>query len=254
MTSHIPSSLDGTVAVVTGAAKRLGAGIARHLHSQGSNIIIHCFRSESDARLLESELNANRSHSAAVVVTELGRRSQAERLIEASLSVWGRLDIVVNNASSFYPTPVGEITDNQFDDLFFSNVSAPLFITQAASAPLSKSNGCVINMIDIHANRPLAEHSVYCAAKNAAAMLTRSLAVELSPKVRVNGVSPGVILWPESNADNASELQSEIIAKIPLRVQGEIDDIAHTVGFLVSESARYITGQIISVDGGKSLC
>ncbi len=242
------------VALVTGAARRLGAHTARTLHAQGYNVVVHCHRSIDDAQKLVAELNKNRDASAIVVQSLLGLKLQAEYVVDETVKAWGRLDLLVNNASSFYPTPIGEITDEQVNDLLSSNFIAPLFLVQAANVHLQRSKGSIVNIIDIHASKPHKDYAVYCAAKNALDMLTRSMALELAPEVRVNGIAPGAILWPEG-AESPSQTQIESITdKIPLKRKGDISDIANAVVFLASAEARYITGQIMAIDGGKSLC
>lgn len=242
------------VALVTGAARRLGAHTARTLHAQGCNVVIHCHRSIDDARSLVSELNSKRAASAVVVQSELGSRPQAEFVIDETVNAWGRLDLLVNNASSFYPTPVGETVDEQVTDLLASNFTAPFFLIQAANEYLQRDGGSIVNIVDIHARKPHKDHAVYCAAKSALEALTRSMALELAPLVRVNGVAPGAILWPEGE-QAPTQIQIEAMTdKIPLKQQGGMDDIANAIVFLSSEEARYVTGQIIAIDGGKSLC
>jgi pteridine reductase len=243
----------GKVALVTGAARRLGAQTARALHSQGCNVAIHCHQSIDDAQRLVSDLNQVRANSAIVIQTQLGLKAQADDAIDQAVNAWGRLDILVNNASSFFPTPIGDITDEQVSDLLASNFIAPLFLIQAASVYLQRDNGSVVNIIDVHASKPYKDHTVYCSAKSALQMLTRSMALELAPSVRVNGVAPGAILWPEGGESFSQAQIDSMTDKIPLKRKGEDADIANTVVFLASEEARYITGQIIAVDGGKLL-
>lgn len=244
--------LANKVALVTGSAKRLGAASVRALHSAGANVVVHYHQSQDAAEQLVGELNALRAGSAITVGTQLGTRDQAEWLVEQSINQWNRLDVVVNNASSFYATPIGNIADDDVADLIASNVTAPLFVTQAAQAELAKRQGSVINMVDIHAFRPYKDHMVYSAAKAALAMLTHSMAVELAPHVRVNGIAPGAILWPEDGSLD-TEQQRLKIAEIPLERQGTPDDIAKLVVYLSSDAAEFITGEIIKVDGGRSI-
>ena len=245
-------ALANKVALVTGSAKRLGAASVTALHQAGANVVVHCHQSREEAEKLSSQLNALRSNSAIVVATPLGTKAQGKLCVEQSLKAWNRLDIVVNNASSFFPTPVGNINDTDVNDLFASNVTAPLFIIQAAQAELVKNRGSVVNMVDIHGFKPYENHTVYCAAKAALVMLTRSLAVELAPHVRVNGIAPGAILWPEDGSLSKDQ-QSEKIAQIPLGRQGTPEDIARLVVYLASDASNFITGDIIKVDGGSSI-
>ena len=242
-------NLDNKVALVTGAARRIGAAIARKLHGDGARVAIHYRGSAADAEALAKELNELRTDSAAAFQLDLQSIDDLPGLV-ANVADWGGgLDILVNNASSFYPTPPGEITVDQWDDLIGSNLKAPLFLVQAAISELKKSRGVIINIVDIHAQRPLRNHAVYGAAKAGLAMLTRSLAKDLAPEIRVNGVSPGAILWPEDNMSEAT--RKSILAQIPLGRSGAPDDIAGCVLYLARD-ADYVTGQIIAVDGGRS--
>ncbi len=242
-------NLDNKVALVTGAARRIGAAIARKLHGDGARVAIHYRGSAADAEALTKELNGLRTDSAAAFQLNLQSIDDLPGLV-ANVADWGGgLDILVNNASSFYPTPPGEITVDQWDDLIGSNLKAPLFLAQAAISELKKSRGVIINIVDIHAQRPLRNHAVYGAAKAGLAMLTRSLAKDLAPDIRVNGVSPGAILWPEDNMSEATK--KSILAQIPLGRSGSPDDIANCVLYLARD-ASYVTGQIIAVDGGRS--
>ena len=244
--------LENKVALVTGAAKRLGASSVKALHAAGSNVIVHYHTSQNEANQLVADLNAKRLNSAVAVRTELGSKSQAELCMEQAMSCWNRLDILVNNASTFYETSINDINEKNVSDLFSSNVSGPLFLIQAAHKELSQRRGSVINMVDIHGLRPYQHHSVYCAAKSALIMLTTSLALELAPQVRVNGIAPGAILWPSEIAENTDK-QNEKTREIPMGRSGTPDDIANLIVFLCSESANYITGEIIKVDGGRSI-
>jgi pteridine reductase len=251
MTSSIEnSSLRDQVVLITGAARRVGAEIARTLHAAGANVLIHYRCSAAAAIALAAEFNQARPHSAAIHGAHLSKAEAPEKLVAATLLEFGRLDILINNASSFYPTPVGQITLPQWDDLMGSNLKAPLFLSQAAAPSLRAQRGLIINMIDIHALRPLKSHPVYSTAKAGLAMLTRALARELGPEIRVNGIAPGPVLWPESEMDAA--LKSEIIDKTALKRHGTPQDIARTALFLAKD-APYITGQIIAVDGGRSI-
>jgi pteridine reductase len=244
------ASLDGRWALITGAAKRIGACIARTLHTAGANIVIHYRGSEAPATELADELNANRPDSAITVGADLLQIDQLPTLVAEVVGRTGRLDILVNNASSFYPTPLGEITEEHWDDLIGTNLKVPLFLSQACAAHLRETGGTIINIVDIHATRPLRDHTVYGPAKAGLAMLTRTLARDLAPDIRVNGVSPGTILWPDQGpTDNVKDM---IIRQVPLQRPGDPSDIADCILYLVRD-AQYVTGQIIAVDGGRSI-
>lgn len=242
-------ALHGRVVLITGGAKRLGAATVRALHAAGASIVVHYHQSREAAERLVAELNTQRAGSAHAVGANLLDTEALPGLVAAALERYGRLDVLVNNASSFYPTPVGEITAAQFDDLIGTNLRAPLFLAQAAAPALRATQGLVINMADIHGQRPLKDYPVYSAAKAALVMLTRSLARELGPEVRVNAIAPGPVLWPEQPLDDA--LKAEIVGKTALKRSGSPDDIARTALFLAT-SAPFITGQVIAVDGGRS--
>jgi pteridine reductase len=245
-----PNNLNGKVALITGAARRIGAAIATTLHRNGANIAVHYRKSSADAEALAERLNTGRPDSAALFQADLNDTEALPRLVEKVVAWHGTLDVLVNNASRFYPTPPGEITQAHWDDLVGSNLKAPLFLSQAALPALREAGGAIINLIDIHAQRPLRNHAVYGSAKAGLAMLTRSLAKDLAPEVRVNGVSPGAILWPENGMDDATR---EIILKqVPLARPGQPEDIAGCVLYLVRD-ATYVTGQIVAVDGGRSI-
>ena len=243
-------SLAGQWALVTGAAKRIGASIAAKLHAAGANVAIHYFNSAEPAQALAETLNRTRPESALAVGADLRDRAALETLVDTVTAHAGRLDVLVNNASSFYPTPLASVTERQWQDLIDSNLKAPLFLSQAALPQLAAANGVIVNIVDVHSQRPLRDHPVYGAAKAGLAMLTRSLAKDLGPDIRVNGVSPGAILWPEAGLDE--NVRKSIVRQIPLRRPGEPDDIASAVLFLVRD-APYVTGQIIAVDGGRSI-
>ena len=244
------SSLRDQVVLITGGARRVGAEIARTLHAAGANIVIHYRSSAAAAIALADQLNLLRPRSATIHSAHLSTADAPEKLVAATLLEFGRLDILVNNASSFFPTPIGQITVPQWDDLMGSNLKAPLFLSQAAAPSLRARHGLIINMIDIHGLRPLKAHPVYSTAKAGLAMLTRALARELGPEIRVNGIAPGPVLWPE--VDMEAELKREIIDKTALKRHGTPQDIARTALFLAKD-APYITGQIIAVDGGRSI-
>lgn len=240
------------VALITGAARRIGAHTARVLHANGYHVIVHFRTSAEEAETLVAELNRNREGSAIALQSTLNHQAAIEQLAEKSRAQWGRVDALINNASSFYPTPIGEATEAQWDDLLSSNLKAPFFLTQALAEELRKRKGVVINIADIHGKRPLKNHSIYCAAKAGNIMLTQSLARELAPDIRVNGIAPGAILWPEHDAELDAETQQSIIDRVPLERSGQPEDIAETILFFLIK-APYITGQIIAVDGGRSI-
>lgn len=247
---HTESPLAGHCILVTGGAKRLGAAMARRFQAAGANLVVHYHRSRPAADSLVAELNAARAGSAIAACADLNDVQRLPDLVSVALDRYDRLDVLVNNASTFYPTPVGTITAAQFDDLVGSNLRAPLFLSQAAAEALRHSCGLIVNMVDIHGRRPLKQHPVYSAAKAGLVMLTKSLARELGPEVRVNGIAPGPVLWPERDLDPA--LKDEIIARTALKRSGSPDDVARAALYLATE-APYVTGQVITVDGGRSL-
>jgi len=237
-------------ALITGAAARIGAAIARTLHAAGMNIVIHYRSSADKANALRDELNQQRDNSAHTIQADLLETPSLGALVSQAAEVWGGLDVLINNASSFYPTPVGEITESHWDALMGSNLKAPIFLSPAATPYLKTSQGCIINIVDVHGFRPMKAPPVYCAAKAGLAMLTQSLAKGLGPEIRVNGVAPGAIMWPSSELDPVT--QESILERTALKRQGGPEDIAKTVKFLVMEG-DYITGQVIPVDGGRSI-
>ncbi|MGB6977529.1 MAG: pteridine reductase [Gammaproteobacteria bacterium] len=241
------------VVLITGAAQRIGAVIARTLHANGMRVIIHYNTSHTAAAQLAAELNAERPDSALTLQADLTQMVQLPKLIQQAAAQWQRLDGLINNASSFYPTPVGSVTQEQWDDLMASNLRAPFFLSQAAVPFLAQQQGCIINIADIHAQIPMCSYPIYSIAKAGLVMLTKTLAKELGPNIRVNAVSPGAIIWPEGkeNVNTASE-KAAVIAKTALQRQGSPSDIAKTVLFLLDQ-ADYITGQVIAVDGGRVL-
>ena len=243
-------SLEGRIALVTGAARRVGAEIAAQLHAAGADVGVHYRTSGEDATHLVAHLNGLRPDSATAFQADLLDTASLPELIAAVVDWRGGLDILVNNASTFYPTPLGEITEADWDDLVGSNFKAPLFLSQAAAASLRERRGSIVNIVDIHAQRPLRHHLVYGPAKAGLAMVTRALAKELAPEVRVNGVSPGAILWPES--DMSETAKASILEQVPLARPGDPADIAGCVLYLVRD-ATYVTGQIVAVDGGRSI-
>ncbi len=244
------NTLDGKVALVSGAARRIGAAIVKQLHAAGARVAIHYRGSAAEAQALADRLNAARDASAIAVQADLLDIDSLPRLVAGVVDWGGRLDVLVNNASSFYPTPPGDITIEHWHDLVGTNLKAPLFLSQAAIPELASHAGSIVNIVDIHADRPLKNHAVYGSAKAGLAMLTRSLAKDLAPRIRVNGVSPGAILWPENGMSD--DLKQAIIGEIPLARSGDPDDVAGAVLYLVRD-ADYVTGQIIAVDGGRSI-
>lgn len=242
--------MSSKTALITGAARRIGAEIARSLHGAGYNIALHHLRSQGEAQALADELNRARADSARLVQADLRRSEQLAPLVERSAGFWGGLDVLVNNASRFYPTPLGEVTETQWDELLEGNLKAPFFLCQAAAPHLRTRGGCIVNIVDIHAERGLEGYPVYSITKAGLAAMTRFLARELGPDIRVNGVAPGAILWPEQPMDEAR--QAEILSRIPVRRIGDPGDIARAVLFFVRD-APYVTGQILAVDGGRSL-
>jgi len=243
-------SLRNKCALITGAARRIGATIATRLHDAGATVAIHYRGSDQAATDLRDQLNAKRENTAEIFQADLNNDEHLRSLVKNVTQWAGQLDVLVNNASSFYPTPMGTVTNDQWDDLIGSNLKAPLFLSQAAMPALVSSGGCIINIVDIHAQRPLRDHAVYGAAKAGLAMLTRSLAKDLAPAIRVNGVAPGAILWPED--EMSQETREKILDAVPLGRQGAPEDIAGAVIYLARD-AQYVTGQIIAVDGGRSL-
>jgi pteridine reductase len=250
MPHQTQTPLAGQAVLVTGAARRVGAAISRKLHGAGANVLLHYRTSAKAAESLARELNEARAGSARTLQADLLDVNQLAPLVAAAGAAFGRLDILVNNASTFYPTPMGSISAHDWDDLMGTNVKAPLFLSQAAAAALRQSAGLIINLVDIHGSRPLKQFAVYCTAKAALAMLTRSLARELAPEVRVNGIAPGPIMWPDDAPD--AETKAKIISQTLLQRQGSPDDVARTALFLAAD-APYITGQILAVDGGRSV-
>ena len=238
------------VALVTGGARRVGAAIAAELHAAGFKMAVHCNRSLDDADALVARLNAERPDSAFSLQANLLEEGACERLAEETLARAGRLDCLVNNASTFYPTAVGEITEEDWRSLVGSNLKAPVFLSQALAPALRESRGVIVNMVDIHARKPLKGYPVYSAAKAGLAALTRSLASELAPEVRVNGIAPGMVMWAEPPPPEA--VRKAILAKTPLGRAGDPGDVARLARYLVCD-AEFVTGQIIAVDGGRSL-
>ncbi len=246
--SSSPPDLAGKTVLVTGAAQRIGAHIARNLHRHGANIALHYRSSRDSARRLASELEDLRGDSVELIQADLLNTPALCRVVERAAGRWKSLDVLVNNASAFYPTPLGGIEESNWDELIGSNLKAPLFLCQAAAPHLRKSRGCIVNMTDIHGLRALEKHSVYCVAKAGLVMLTKSLARELAPEIRVNALAPGAILPPVGHG----EIPEHASEAIPLQRCGTPDDIAAAVLFLVQPNS-YVTGQVIAVDGGMSI-
>ncbi|HTQ77091.1 MAG TPA: pteridine reductase [Burkholderiales bacterium] len=244
------ASLEGKVALVTGAARRIGAAIARRLHAAGARVLLHYRGGEEDAAALESALNAERAGSAATAKADLLAPVAPRALVEAALARFGRLDVLVNNASTFYPTRLGEIEAAHWEELIGSNLRAPLFLAQQAAPELAKRRGAVINIADIHAERPLKGYVVYSVAKAGLVGLTRSLALELAPEVRVNAVAPGAIAWPEDGQFPPPE-RGRVVGTTPLARLGTPEEVAEAVHFLAA--APFVTGQVLAVDGGRSV-
>lgn len=241
--------MENTVTFITGSAKRIGAHTAKYLHALGSNIVVHCNQSRFEAEKLCLELNQIRTKSAMLVQGDLSDLSSVERIGQQAIDSFGRLDVLINNASSFYPTPVGTITTKDWQSLVGSNMQGPLFLSQYCAPILAQNSGTIINMVDIHATKPLKDHTLYCMAKSALVTMTQSLALELAPEIRVNGVAPGAILWPEMQMKEDDKQQ--ILNQVPVQRLGTMQDIAHAIKFLIE--ATYVSGQIIAVDGGRSV-
>jgi pteridine reductase len=243
-------SSDCPVALITGAGRRIGAAIARTLHASGTRVVLHYHRSETEARELADTLNRIRPETARTLRGNLLETAHLTDMAASARSFWGRLDILVNNASSFYPTPLASLSEEAWEDLMGTNLKAPLFLIRASAEALRERRGSIVNLVDIHARKPLRDHLIYGAAKAGLEMLTRALARELAPEVRVNAVAPGTILWQASGIPES--LQQKILARTPLRRMGSVDDVAKAVLFLVRD-APYVTGAVIPVDGGRSI-
>lgn len=244
--------MQGKAVLVTGGAKRVGAAICRRLHAAGAQLAIHYRSSAAEALALQDELNEMRAGSAVALSADLLDLKALPQLVSEVVAKFGRLDALINNASSFYATPLAEVNEQHWHDLLGTNLKAPLFLAQAAAAELRRHHGAIINIADIHAERPMHGHLLYSVAKAGLVALTKGLAQEMAPQVRVNAVAPGVILWPEGEAWSNQEQRRKIVAHTLLKREGEPDDIARTVAFLIGE-APYITGQVITVDGGRSI-
>lgn len=252
MAQDTPAGLAGQTALVTGAARRIGARLARALHEAGANVVIHCRHSRSDAEALIQQLESSRPDSARGLTADLRDPAACHRLVADAHDLWGRLDLVVNNASTFYPTPVGTIDPARFDDLIGSNLRAPTFVAQAAAPALREAGGGIVNLADVHGLRPREGYPIYCAAKAGLVMLTRALACELAPGVRVNAIAPGSILWPENTQGDDPTARQAVLDATPLGRQGDPADIAAALLYLVRD-APFVTGQVLTVDGGRGL-
>jgi pteridine reductase len=250
--SITPNNLENKVVLITGGARRVGAAISRMLHADGANLMIHYRKSANEARALQAELNLKRPNSAAIIHGDLLNMAVLPTLVEETVKHFGRLDALINNASSYYATELGEIGDNQWQDLIGSNLKAPLFLSQAAAAELAKTKGCIVNITDMHVERPKKGYIVYSVAKAGLVTLTKSLAHEMAPDVRVNAVAPGPVMWPEDNPQFDEVYRKRVISQTLLKRIGEGDDVAKAVRFLIKD-APFMTGQVIAVDGGRSL-
>ncbi|HEY8355750.1 MAG TPA: pteridine reductase [Methylophilaceae bacterium] len=252
MTTSNSNSLENKVVLITGGAKRVGAAISRMLHAGGARLMIHYRNSASEARSLQAELNLKRPNSVAIIHGDLLNLSVLPTLVWETVRHFGRLDVLINNASSYYATELGDIGDEQWHDLIGSNLKAPLFLSQAAAEELRKTKGCIVNITDTHVERPKKGYIVYSVAKAGLVTLTRSLAHEMAPDVRVNAVAPGPVMWPEDNPQFDEVYRKRVISQTLLKRIGEGDDVARAVRFLIQD-APFMTGQIIAVDGGRSL-
>jgi len=246
------NSLENKVILITGGAKRVGAAICRMLHAGGAKLMIHYRQSASEARALQAELNLQRPNSVAIIHGDLLNLAVLPKLVQETVQHFGRLDVLINNASSYYATELGDIGDDQWQDLIGSNLKAPLFLSQAAAAELTKTKGCIVNITDMHVERPKKGYVVYSVAKAGLVTLTKSLAHEMAPDVRVNAVAPGPVMWPEDNPQFDEVYRKRVISQTLLKRIGEGDDVAKAVRFLIQD-APFMTGQVIAVDGGRSL-
>ncbi len=241
--------LGNKVALITGAAHRIGASTAQLLHAEGMNLVLHYRSSREAAQKLQEKMLEKRPDSVVLVQTDLHKIDNLPALVKEAIDAWGRLDVLINNASTFYQTPINKASEKDWDDLMGTNLKAPFFLSQAAAPQLKKNHGCIINMVDIHAERPLKAYPIYSMAKAGLVMMTRALACELGPEVRVNGVAPGAILWPE-NIDDIT--RQRIVSRTFLKRKGEPDDIARAILYLIRD-AQYMSGQVLTIDGGRSL-
>lgn len=246
------SNLENKVVLITGGAKRVGAAICRELHAHGAQLMIHYNTSIQEARALQAELNLQRANSVAIIQGDLLNTAVLPSLVGETVQHFGKLDVLINNASTYYPTEIGHINEENWQDLMGSNLKAPMFLAQAAAAELRKNHGCIINITDMHIERPKKGYIVYSVAKAGLVTLTKSLAQELSPEVRVNAVAPGPVQWPENNPQFDEVYRQRVISQTLLKRIGEPQDIAKAVKFLVVD-APFITGHVLAVDGGRSL-
>lgn len=246
------NSLKNKVVLITGGAKRVGAAISRLLHSEGANLMIHYRSSEFHAKTLMEELNLERPDSVAIVQADLLDTDKLPKLVSATIKQFGKLDVLINNASSYYPTELGKINEENWHDLIGSNLKAPVFLCQAAASELRKNHGCIINITDMHVERPKKGYVVYSVAKAGLVTLTKSLAHELAPEVRVNAVAPGPVLWPDDNPQFDEVYRQRVISQTLLKRSGEGADVAKAVKFLLAD-APFVTGHVLAVDGGRSL-
>lgn len=247
--ANLNRAMRGKIALITGGAKRVGAAIARQLHACGMEVLVHYHRSVDEANALAAELNEKRPKSAWLLQADLADSKALPHLITAALACNSRLDVLVNNASVFYPTPLADIDANRWADVMNVNLRAPLLLAKLAATELMKHNGCIINLTDIHGERPLSGHPLYSTSKAGLIMLTKALAKELAPQVRVNAVSPGAVLWPETMSEDT---RNEILSRVALGRRGSPEDVARAVRYFVRD-ADYVTGQILTVDGGRTL-
>lgn len=246
------SDIANKVIFITGGAKRVGAAICRMLHAEGFNLMIHYKSSLVEARALQAELNLQRPNSVAIIQADLLNIAGIPKLIAETVSHFGRLDVLINNASTYYPSEIGDIDETKWHDLMGSNLKAPLFLSQAAAVELRKNHGCIINITDMHVERPKKGYIVYSVAKSGLVTLTKSLAHELGPEVRVNAVAPGPVQWPETNSQFDEIYRQRVINQTLLKRVGEAEDVAKAVKFLITD-APFITGHVLAVDGGRSL-
>lgn len=246
------NKLESKVALITGAARRIGAAVAEILHREGMNVVLHYNASEEEAQVLCAKLNQLRANSAVTLQGDLLEPEIDKSLIIKAHEMWGRLDLLVNNASRFYRTHFGKVTEYAWDDLMISNLRAPFFLSQAAAPFLKETKGRIINISDIHAWRPMQDYSVYCISKSGILMLTRALAKELAPDILVNAIAPGAIIWPEGDNTLSHEEKDVIINKTPLGRSGNVEDVA-TVALFLARDADFMTGEVLAVDGGRHL-
>jgi pteridine reductase len=243
--------MSNKVALITGGARRVGAIIARALHQSAYNVVLHYRHSKEEAEALADELNALRENSAIISPADLNAMDTLPTLMESALKKWGRLDLLVNNASSFYPTPILESTTTQWDDLINSNIKGAYFLSTQAAPHLAKNKGHIVNIIDIYSQKPLKNYSIYCIAKAGLLMMTKSLALELAPDIAVNGISPGTTLWPEGMNALDEKMQEELLKKTLLNRKADPKDIANAVLFFANSTS--VTGQILAIDSGRSV-